>query len=148
MNVYGCNDGISDFHGKKIQDNQNSIVNTTDLTLKQTFGISAKVVGEQDEISNLERIGWEEHSWKYLSLICDERVNARRSTSFQILYCVLGRSNKILNLTKHGRKDYDGLQHLKATETMMESVESRVNSSGTSSQDSIRCSSMEKSQIY
>ena len=30
--------------------------------------------------------------------------NARRSTSFQILYCVLAKSNKILNLTKHGSK--------------------------------------------
>ena len=31
-------------------------------------------MGEQDEISNLETIRWEKHSWKYLSLICDERV--------------------------------------------------------------------------
>ena len=38
------------------------------------FGISAKLVGEQDEISNLETIRWEKHSWKYLSLIGDERV--------------------------------------------------------------------------
>ena len=47
------------FMGKNFQDNQNSIVNTTDLTLKQMFGISAKLVGEQDEISNLETIHWE-----------------------------------------------------------------------------------------
>ena len=55
-------------------DNQNSIVNTADLTLKQMFDISAKLVAEQDEISNLETIGWEKHSWKYLSLIDDERI--------------------------------------------------------------------------
>ena len=60
--------------GKNFQDNQNTIVNTADLTLKQMFGISAKLVSEQDEISNLETIGWEKHSWKYLSLIGDERV--------------------------------------------------------------------------
>ena len=66
-NVDGCNDGNSDTHGKNFQDNQNSIVNTTDLTLKQMFGISAKLVGEEDEISNLETIGWEKHSWKYQS---------------------------------------------------------------------------------
>ena len=30
--------------------------------------------------------------------------NERRSTSFQILYCVLERSNKILNLTKHWQR--------------------------------------------
>ena len=60
--------------GKNFQNNQNSIENTADLTLKQMFGISAKLVAEQDEISNLETIGWEKHSWKYLSLIGDERV--------------------------------------------------------------------------
>ena len=31
-------------------------------------------MSEQDEISGLETIGWENHSWKYLSLIGDERV--------------------------------------------------------------------------
>ena len=45
--------------GKNLQDNQNSIVNTTDLTLKKMFDISAKLVTEQDEISGLETIGWE-----------------------------------------------------------------------------------------
>ena len=62
------------FMGKNFQNNQNSIVNTADLTLKQMFDISAKLVAEQDEISNLETIGWEKHSWKYLSLIDDERI--------------------------------------------------------------------------
>ena len=57
------------FMGKNFQGNQNSIVNTADLTLKQMFNISAKLVAEQDEISNLETIGWDTHSWKYLSLI-------------------------------------------------------------------------------
>ena len=62
------------FINKNFQNNQNSIVNTADLTLKQMFDISAKLVTEQDEISNLETIGWEKHSWKYLSLIGDERI--------------------------------------------------------------------------
>ena len=60
--------------GKNLQDNQNSIMNTSDLTLKKMFDISAKLVGEQDEISNVDTIRWEKHSWKYLSLIGDERV--------------------------------------------------------------------------
>ena len=38
------------FMRKNILDNQNSIVNTTDLTLKKMFDISAKLVGEQDEL--------------------------------------------------------------------------------------------------
>ena len=37
-------------------------------------------MGEQDEIPNLETIGWEKHSWKYLSLIGDETlINLQRS---------------------------------------------------------------------
>ena len=47
------------FMGKNFQDNQNSIVNTTDLTLKKMFDISAKLVGEQDEISNVDTVHWE-----------------------------------------------------------------------------------------
>ena len=49
-------------------------MNTADLTLKKMFDISAKLVGEQDEISNVDTIRWEKHSWKYLSLIGDERI--------------------------------------------------------------------------
>ena len=62
------------FMGKNYQNNCNSIVNTADLTLKQMFDISAKLVAEQDEISGMETIGWDKHSWKYLSLIDDERI--------------------------------------------------------------------------
>ena len=36
------------FMGKNFQDNQNSIVNTAGLTLKQMFDISAKLVSEQE----------------------------------------------------------------------------------------------------
>ena len=62
------------FMGKNVQDNQNSIVNTSDLTLKQMFDTSAKLVSEQDEIFKVEAIPWEKHSWKYLSLIGDETI--------------------------------------------------------------------------
>ena len=47
------------FMGKNFQANQNSIVNTADLTLKQMFNISAKLVAEQDEISNVDTIRWD-----------------------------------------------------------------------------------------
>ena len=62
------------FMGKNFQDNQNSIMNTTDLTLKKMIDISAKLVGEQDEILNVDKIHREKHSWKHLSLIGDETV--------------------------------------------------------------------------
>ena len=62
------------FMGKNYLNNCQSIVNTTDFRLKQMFDISTRMVSEQDEISGFETIGWENHSWKYLSLIGDERV--------------------------------------------------------------------------
>ena len=62
------------FMGKNFQDNQNSIMNTSDLTLKKMFDISAKLVSEQDEIFKVDTIPWEKHSWKYLSLIGDETI--------------------------------------------------------------------------
>ena len=51
------------FMQKNYPNNCHSIVNTTDLTLNQMFDISSKLVSEQDEISGLETIGWENHSW-------------------------------------------------------------------------------------
>ena len=42
------------FMGKNCSDNQHSITNTKDLTLKQMFDVSARLVTEQDEISGLE----------------------------------------------------------------------------------------------
>ena len=62
------------FMEKNFQCNQNSIVNIADLTLKQMFDISTRLVSEQDQISRLETFGWENHSWKYLSLFGDERI--------------------------------------------------------------------------
>ena len=44
------------FMGQNYQNNCHSIANTTDLTLKQMFDISTKLVSEQDEISGLETI--------------------------------------------------------------------------------------------
>ena len=46
------------FMGKNYLDNCHSITNTKDLTLKQMFDISARLVSEQDEISGMETIGW------------------------------------------------------------------------------------------
>ena len=62
------------FMGKSYLNNCHSIANTKDPTLRQMFDISTRLVSEQDEISGLETIGWENHSWKYLSFIGDERI--------------------------------------------------------------------------
>ena len=50
-------------------------MNTADLTLKQMFNKSAKLVAEQsDEIYGVNTNNWEDSSWKYLSLIGDEQI--------------------------------------------------------------------------
>ena len=62
------------FMGKNFVDNENSIKNSTDLTLKKMFDISEKLVSEQEEINNVDKVYWKNHSWKHLSLIGDETV--------------------------------------------------------------------------
>ena len=62
--------------------------------------------------------------------------SARKSTSFQILYCVLVRHTRRPNFTQHGNKDWDGSKHLRNAETLTESTASQWNSSGIFSKDS------------
>ena len=62
------------FKGKNFLDNQNSIKNTTDFTLKKMFDITLKLVTEQEEINKLDKIRWKNRSWKQLSLMVDEIV--------------------------------------------------------------------------
>ena len=60
--------------GKNYSDNRHSIKNTKDLTMKQMFDISSKLVSEQDEIYGVKTIDWANSSWKYFSLVGDEQV--------------------------------------------------------------------------
>ena len=121
------------FMGKNYLNNCHSIVNTKDLTLRQMFDISTRLVSEQDEISGLETIGWENHSWKYLSLIGEERIiNLQRTKVYVFSDSVLclGEIHENLNRTMHGNKDSDGSNNLRNTETLTESTVSRWTSSG------------------
>ena len=79
------------FTGANCLDNCHSITSTKNFTLKQMFDISTRLVSEQDEISSLGTIGWEKHSWKYLSLIGDERIiNLQRTKVYGLLrFCVV-----------------------------------------------------------
>ena len=65
------------FMGKNFLHNQNAIWNSEDLTLKKMFDITVKLVGEQEDVNNVDKIHWEKHSWKQLSLIGDETVIKR-----------------------------------------------------------------------
>ena len=78
------------FMGKNFVDTQNSIMNSRDLTLKQILDITLKLVSEQDEINNLDKIHWRRHSWKQLSLIGDETViNLQREKVCLLRFCVV-----------------------------------------------------------
>ena len=47
------------FMGKNFSTVQNFIMNSEDLTLKQMFDITAKLVSDEDEINGLDKIHWE-----------------------------------------------------------------------------------------
>ena len=99
------------FMGKNFSTIQNFIMNSRDLTLKQMFDITAKLVGEQEEINNLDNIHWRKNSWRQLSLIGDETViNLQRTKVFVFSDSVLclGKISKIQNPMKRGRKVLKG----------------------------------------
>ena len=62
--------------GKNYLDKLHSIKNTgKDLTMKQMFDISEKMIAEQsDEIYGVNTSNRGDSSWKYLSLVGDEEV--------------------------------------------------------------------------
>ena len=78
------------FMGKNYPDNWHSIKNT-ELTMKQMFDISEKLIDEQsDEIHGVKTIDWENFSWKYLSLVggvevissCTQRIRKYHWTDY------------------------------------------------------------------
>ena len=82
--------------GKNYQENVHSIKNRgKDLTMKQMFDISEKLIAEQsDDIYGVTPINWEDSSWKQLSLVSDDKSSVsrtRRFTHFQILCYALER---------------------------------------------------------
>ena len=72
--IWGMFVAAATFMGKNFLDNQNSIKNSEDLTLKQMFDVTAQLVNDQEEIHGLDKIHWKNNSWKQLSLIGDETV--------------------------------------------------------------------------
>ena len=79
---------------KNYSDNLHSIRNTgKDLTMKQMFDRSEKLISEQsDEFYGVITINWEDSSWKHLSLMGDEEVISLSHAKvyvFQILYYAL-----------------------------------------------------------
>ena len=88
------------------------------------FDITLKLVSEQDEINNLDKILWEKNSWKRLSLIGDETViNLQRTKVYVFSDSVLclGKIHQHLDsneawkkriewiTTEKSYRDYDGI---------------------------------------
>ena len=86
------------FMVKNYSDNLHSIKNTEDLTMKQMFDISEKLISEQsDEIYGVNTINWEDSSWKYFSLVGDEDVISLSNTKvfiFSDSVLCLGKTNE------------------------------------------------------
>ena len=115
--------------------------NYEDLTLKQMFDVTAQLVNNQEEIHGLHKTLWGKNSWKRLPLIGYETVINLQSTKVYVF------SDSVLCLGRilqhpDSNEAWKGSNPGKATEIMMLSMGSRLNSSGTSSQDSQRCSSV------
>ena len=139
------------FMGMNYLDNCHSITNTKDLTLKQMFDISAKLVSEQDEISRLETIDWENHAWKYLSLVGDEEVISLLRTNVYLFSDSVLCLGKIFENPQSNDAWEDRLAWFRTSQeyrnfdrTDGEPMEFEWNIS----QDSRRCSSVKNSKIY
>ena len=126
------------FMEKNYSDNWHSIENTgNDLTSKQMFDISEKLVTEQsDEIHGVNTMNREDSSWKYLSLIDGEQVISLQRTKvyiFSVSVLCLGKVNENLNQMLHGTTDWRGSKVQKNTELWTQLMVSKWNSSGISS---------------
>ena len=77
----------SAFMGKNYADNWHSIKKSgKDLTLKQIFEVSEKLILEKsDEIYGISTTNWEHSSWKDLSLVGDEEVLSLVHTKVYVL---------------------------------------------------------------
>ena len=80
------------FMGKNYSENLHSIKNTgKDLTMKQMFDISEKLIAEQsDEIYGVNTMNWDDSSWKHLSLVGDDEVISLSRKGLRIFrFCVM-----------------------------------------------------------
>ena len=73
--------------------------------------------------------------------------NARRSTSFRILYCVLGRSIRIRNLTKHGKERIGWIKSSQSYRNFDRIDGEPMEFEWDIVPESIRCCSMKKSKV-
>ena len=112
------------FKGKNFLDNQDSIMNSTDLTLKKMFDISAKLVGEQEEINNSgqDSLGKTFMETSVIDWWRNRYQSSTRKTLRLLRFCVVSwkvhqhpQSNQALKekigriITDKSYRDYDGI---------------------------------------
>ena len=112
------------FMGKNFSTIQSFTKNYEDLTLKQMFDVTAQLVNDQEEVHGLDKIHWENDSWKRLSLIGDETVIILKSIKVYVFsdsVLCLGRilqhadSNEVCkkriewSINEKSYRDYDGI---------------------------------------
>ena len=139
------------FMGKNYLDNCYYITITKDLTLKQMFDISARLVSEQDEISGVKTIDWEDYSWKYLSLIGDEQaISLQRTKVYVFSDSVLCLGNIFENLPiERCMRTKIGMFKSSSVNRSFDRIDGEpMEFEWNISKDSIRCSSVTKSKVY
>ena len=72
------------FMGKNFSTMQNVVKNHESLTLKQMFDITAQIVNNEEEITGLDKILYQNNSWTQLSLINDPVVINLQSTKVYV----------------------------------------------------------------
>ena len=107
-------------------------------------------MSEQDEISGLEIIGWENNSWKYLSLIGEERIiNLQRTNVYVFSDSVLCLGEMHENTQSNDAWEQrlgwfkSSPEHRNFNRFDGQPLEFEWNIS----QDSLRCSSVKKSNV-
>ena len=141
----------SSFMVKNYSDNWHSIKNTDDLTMKQMFDISEKLVsGQSDEIYGVKTINWEESSWTQLSLIGDEQIISLQRTrvSLRIFRLCLGKiyENPRSNIAWEER--WEWFKSSSEYRTLDRIDGDPIEFESNISQDSIHCSFATKSKSY
>ena len=119
--------------------------------MKQMFDISAKLVSEQDEIYGVKTISWESSSWKYLSLIGDEKVVSLLHTKVYVFsdsVLCLGkiRENSQSNMAWEQRLDW--FKSTPGYRTLDRIGGEPMEFEWNIFTDSIRCSSVKKFKSY
>ena len=141
-NVHGCDVKCGAYMGRNFSLVHSVVKNHESLTLKQMFDVTAQLVNNLDEITGLDKILYGKIFWSPLSLVEDEVVINFQSTKVYVFSDSVLCFGKVLQ-----HPESNDVWKKKATKIMMLSTESRLNSSGTFSQDSQRCSSVIKSMI-